>query len=253
MAATWQRLGDAAGTKGDRRQPRAHRPRQAFDAAAFARRVGGDLLRPRRLGPRRGRTKLCARSRAGDCIVHLADQRGAHAARRARTGSTCSSSGRAIRPSTAGCRARARCGFGYAWIEGRDDDPWDVEAEVGDARVRRAAASGPRTSSRSTTSTLDEDGDKWLAEAAGSGHDRPELVAPRGRVAARDPALPLRGRGGVRRARRRRDARALAVAGQPSAARREARDARAPRRATSIARPPGTRIAHFDQGRRRAG
>ena len=57
--------------------------------------------------------------------------------------------------------------FGYVWTEGRNDDPWDVEAEVGELEF---AEPGERPANVVALDDveLDEDGDKMLADAAGS-------------------------------------------------------------------------------------
>ena len=98
------------GRERDRRQPRSRRARPAADATALARALRGDLLRPRRLRACSGRTRRSAR-----CAGRRHDRPGrrpprAHVQRRARRASSTSSSARAIRSSTAGCRARRRCG-----------------------------------------------------------------------------------------------------------------------------------------------
>ena len=68
--------------------------------------------------------------RAGDTFVHLADHE-EHTLAPAPTGSTYWSSARAsgrVRLASALAGAPPR----LPWVEGRDDDPWDVEAEVGE-------------------------------------------------------------------------------------------------------------------------
>ena len=229
MAATWHRLGDAAGTKTVglnriRIEPgRLSTPPHSHGA------LRGDLLRARRLGPgvagRRG----------------LRDARGRHASCRSptststrcvrvRTDSTCSSSGHVIPSSTAGCRGRRRCRLRLPVDRGSDRfDPWEIEAEVGDLDF---APPGARPTN--VVNLDDARGGRGRRQDARRcrrlDRDRAQVVAPRTARRAGDPALPLRRGGGVRRARRRRNPRALAVAG-PDGARRAARDARAPRRA----------------------
>ena len=57
--------------------------------------------------------------------------------------------------------------LGWPWVEGRTDDPWDVEAEVGELEF---AEPGERPANVVALEDvpLDEDGDKVLAAAAGS-------------------------------------------------------------------------------------
>ena len=72
----------------DRRQPRADRPGPALDSSPLARRVRGDRLRARRLGLLlAGRAGLRAPARR--LRRPSRRPRGAHAPRRARTGSRC--------------------------------------------------------------------------------------------------------------------------------------------------------------------
>ena len=48
---------------------------------------------------------------------------------RGRTGSTSSSSARAIQPSSAGSPAPGAVRLGWPWVEGRTDNPWEIEAQ----------------------------------------------------------------------------------------------------------------------------
>ena len=101
--------------------------------------------------------------------------------------------------------------FGYVWTEGRVDDPWDVEAEVGELEFAEPGERPPNVVALEDVE-LDEDGDRLVAEAGGSVQSGLKWSQRRADARARDPALPLGRGGGVRRARGRRHARAVAVA-----------------------------------------
>jgi uncharacterized cupin superfamily protein len=75
-----------------------------------------------------------------------------------------------------GTRHRAEYGWlprsratrlGYVWVEGRTDDPWDVEAEVGELEFAEPGDRPPNVVAFDDL-PFDEDGDKVLAGAAGS-------------------------------------------------------------------------------------
>src|SRR5207237_4708215 len=55
----------------------------------------------------------------------------------------------------------------WPWIEGRTDDPWDVEAEVGELEFAGPGERPPNVVAFDDL-PLDEDGDKVLAAAAGA-------------------------------------------------------------------------------------
>ena len=206
---------------------------------------GGDLLRARRLGRLPARRRAPSRSRAGDCIVHR-PRRGAHAPRRRR---------RARRARVRDARPRRRLricrGRGVVLARRHAGSRRRRRASRGRARPPRASRScrssvrAPRRSSTSTRSTAaTREGGSWRPLARDAGADLTGLnwgrlnAGPRGRAAA----LPLRGRGALRRARRRGHARALAdAAARPRRGR--VRGAAAPRgRRDLAARPSG--IAH---------
>ena len=139
MDATWQRARRRRRDARRRRQPRPRRAGEAADAAPLARRLGGALLRPRGLGPR-----LAGRRGARGAAARLR-----HPARPTRrstrsspgpTGSSTSSSARATRPELGWLPRSRAIRLGGPWVEGRDDDPWDVEATVEPLAVRRAGA-----------------------------------------------------------------------------------------------------------------
>src|SRR6266540_2116193 len=165
MDALWQRLGDAAGAKGIglnrvriepgklSTPPHSHaRSEEIFYVLA-----GSGLL---------WQDEEVCEVRAGDTIVHLADTH-EHTLRAGDDGLDVLVFG-TRHPVEYGWLPRSRAQrFGYVWLEGRTDDPWDVEAEVGDVEF---AAPGERPANVVAFDDLplDEDGDKLLAEAAGS-------------------------------------------------------------------------------------
>jgi len=55
----------------------------------------------------------------------------------------------------------------WPWVEGRTDDPWDVEAEVGELELAEPGERPPNAVALEDV-PLDEDGDRVLAAAAGS-------------------------------------------------------------------------------------
>ena len=130
--ARWTRAGSGSATRQAerrRRQPRPRRSGQAADAAALARRVRGAVLRARGLGARvagragaRGARRATASSTARTSTSTPSSP--------ARKGSSTSSSGRGI-ATEIGWLPRSRAiRIGWPWVEGRDDDPWDTEAEA---------------------------------------------------------------------------------------------------------------------------
>ena len=129
MDATWQRLGDAAGTAGRRREPR---PRRAGQAAR--------LLPTRTARPRSSYFVLAGSGLAWqdgdvhevrplDCVIHRPDEMehtfvaGADGLEYLVFGTR--------HPTELGWLPRSRAiRLGWPWVEGRDDDPWDIEATV---------------------------------------------------------------------------------------------------------------------------
>ena len=128
MAATWQRLGDAAGTAGVgisriridpgrlSTPPHSH---SASEEIVFV--LGGDGLS--------WQDGSVYQVRAGDCIVHVAD-REEHTLRAGSAG---------LDVLVFGTRHATELGWlprsnavrlGWPWVEGRTDDPWDIEAQV---------------------------------------------------------------------------------------------------------------------------
>ena len=143
----------------------------------------------------------------------------------------------------AGSRGPARSASGWPWVEGRDDDPWDVEAAGPPLEVRRAQAARPRTSSTSTRSSSRPDGNQTWAARFDGRSSRPgshwERLKP-GKM------------GSVPHCHSEEEEVFVILEGSatlelwPSPRRpsdgAEREEHRAARRATSIARPPGTGI-----------
>jgi uncharacterized cupin superfamily protein len=141
MGADWQRLGDAAGTErvGVNRvridpgrlstPPHSH---GASEEIVFV--LGGSGLSWQdeqvfEIGP-------------GTCIVHLADHE-EHTLRGGPDGLDVLIFG-TRHPTELGWLPRSRAiRLGWPWVEGRTDDPWDVEAEAGPLAVGEPAARPP--------------------------------------------------------------------------------------------------------------
>ncbi|HEU5065182.1 MAG TPA: cupin domain-containing protein [Gaiellaceae bacterium] len=128
MAATWQRLGDAVGctTIGANRvriepgrlstPPHSH---GASEEIVFV--LGGSGLS--------WQDEQVYELRPGDCIVHLAD-REEHTLRGGPEGLDVIICG-TRHPTELGWLPRSRAiRLGWPWVEGRTDDPWDVEAQA---------------------------------------------------------------------------------------------------------------------------
>jgi uncharacterized cupin superfamily protein len=165
MGLTLQRLGDAAGAKGIgvnrirvppgrlSTPPHSHnRSEEIFFVLS-----GSGLL---------WQDEAVCEVRAGDTIVHRADSE-EHTLRGGPEG---------LEVLIFGTRHAAEYGwlprsramrFGYVWTEGRVDNPWVIEAEVGELEF---AEPGERPANVVAFDDipLDEDGDKVLADAAGS-------------------------------------------------------------------------------------
>jgi len=103
---------------------------------------------------------------AGDTIVHLADHE-EHTLRGGPDGLDYLVFG-TRHPVEYGWLPRSRAiRLSWPWVEGRDDDPWDLEAEIGELEF---AEPGERPANVVALEDvpLDEDGDRVLAAAAGS-------------------------------------------------------------------------------------
>ncbi len=165
MAANWQRLGDAAGAKGIgvnrvriepgrlSTPPHSHgRSEEIFFV------LGGSGLSWQD-------EKVCE-VRAGDTIVHVAN-REEHTLRGGPEGLDYLVFG-TRHPVEYGWLPRSNAvRLSWPWVEGRTDDPWDVEAEIGELEFAEPGERPPNVVAFDDL-PFDEDGDKVLAAAAGS-------------------------------------------------------------------------------------
>jgi uncharacterized cupin superfamily protein len=179
--------------------------------------------------------------RAGDCIVQVADHH-EHTFRAGPDGLDVLVFG-TRHPVEYGWLPRSNAvRLGYPWVEGRTDNPWEIEAQVGDLEF---AAPGTRPENVVNIDDLeqDEDGDKMLAEAAGSvatglkwssRGPNGELAIPHCHSTEEEVFVVLAGGGTLE----------LWPSPVPTArgAKRETHELRA---GHIVARPPGTRISHF--------
>jgi uncharacterized cupin superfamily protein len=165
MAATWQPLGDAAGARGiglnrvriepERLStpPHSHgRSEEIYFVLA-----GSGLL---------WQDEAVCEVRPGDTIVQVADQC-EHTFKGGADGLEYLVFG-TRHPVEYGWLPRSRAlRLGYPWVEGRDDDPWDVEAEVGELEFAEAGER-PANVVALADVPLDEDDERPLASAAGA-------------------------------------------------------------------------------------
>jgi len=165
MAATWQRLGDAAGAKGFglnrvRVDPgRLPTPPHSHGLSEEIFHVlgGSGLL---------WQDESVCEVRAGDTIVQVANHY-EHTFKGGPDGLDYLVFG-TRHPVEYGWLPRSRAvRLSWPWVEGRTDDPWDVEAEVGELEFAEPGERPPNVVA-SNDVPLDEDGDKALAAAAGS-------------------------------------------------------------------------------------
>jgi uncharacterized cupin superfamily protein len=239
MAASWQRLGDAAGAKGIgvnrvridsgrlSTPPHSH----GLSEEIYFVLAGSGLL---------WQDEAVCEVRTGDTIVQLPDA-AEHTFRGGPQGLDYLVFG-TRHPVEYGWLPRSRAlRLGYPWVEGRVDDPWDVEAEVGELEF---AEPGERPANVNAFDDIpfDEDGDKLLAAAAGAEYSGLNWIR---RPAGKRGAIPhchsleseafvvLEGGGTLELW----PTPATAVLG----AKRESHDLR---RGHVVARPPRTRIAH---------
>jgi uncharacterized cupin superfamily protein len=239
MAATWQRLGDAAGAKGIglnrvRLEPgRLSTPPHSHGLSEeiFFVLGGSGLL---------WQDEAVCEVGAGDTVVQLADHE-EHTLRGGPAGLEYLVFG-TRHPVEHGWLPRSRAvRLGYPWVEGRVDDPWDIEAEAGELEFPEP---GERPANVVGLDDIphDEDGDKVLAEAAGSERSGLNWIH---REAGRRGSVPhchsleseafvvLEGGGTVE------------LWPTPATASRGAqRESHELRPGHVIARPPGTRVAH---------
>ena len=165
MAATWQRLGDAAGAKGIgvnrvRVEPgRLPTPPHSHGLSEEIYYVldGSGLL---------WQDEAVCEIRAGDVIVQVADHH-EHTFKGGPDGLDYLVFG-TRHPVEYGWLPRSNAvRLSWPWIEGRTDDPWDIEARVGELDF---AEPGERPANVVALEEvpLDEDGDRVLGDAAGS-------------------------------------------------------------------------------------
>jgi len=167
MGATWQRLGDAAGAQGIgvnrvRIEPgRLSTPPHSHGRSEEIYYVlgGSGLL---------WQDETVCEVRAGDTIVQVADHY-EHTFKGGPDGLDYLVFG-TRHPVELGWLPRSRAlRLGYPWVEGRADDPWDVEAMIGELEFADPGERPPNVVALDDV-PLDEDGDKVLAAAAGSEH-----------------------------------------------------------------------------------
>jgi uncharacterized cupin superfamily protein len=237
MAATWQRLGDAAGASGvginrvrvePGRLPTPPHSHGRSEEIYFVL-AGSGLL---------WQDEHVCEVRAGDTVVQVADHF-EHTFKGGPDGLEYLVFG-TRHPVEYGWLPRSRAvRLSWPWLEGRADDPWDVEAEVGELEF---AAPGERPENVLALDDLelDEVGHKWLARASertGLNWHRCEpgrrAVPPHVHSAEEEAFVVLEGSG------------TLELLPTPLAAQRGAEVERHELRAGHVvSRPPGTRIAH---------
>jgi uncharacterized cupin superfamily protein len=165
MAATWQRLGDAVGAKG-------------FGLNRVRVEPGGLSTPPHSHGLSEELTFVLGGSgllwqdeavcevRAGDTIVQVADHF-EHTFKGGPDGLEYLIFG-TRHPVEHGWLPRSRAlRLGYPWVEGRDDDPWDVEAAIGELEFAEPGEQ-PANVVALEDVEFDEDGDRPLAAAGGA-------------------------------------------------------------------------------------
>ncbi|HZT16455.1 MAG TPA: cupin domain-containing protein [Gaiellaceae bacterium] len=241
MAAEWQRLGDAAGTVGVgvnrvRVDPgRLSTPPHSHSVSEeIVYVLGGDGLS--------WQDGEVHEIRAGDCIVHVADHE-EHTLRAGEQGLDVLIYGTRDKAELAWLPRSRAVRMGWPWVEGRDDDPWDVEAtvpplEVGEPSPRPAGI----VNVDDVPDHAESPGEKALAEAAGSIRAGlhwsripagEELAVPHCHSEEEEVFVVLEGEA------------TLELWPSPLAAERGAAREDVPLRAGHVvARPPGTRIAH---------
>ena len=239
MCATWQRLGGAAGATGIglnrvRVEPgRLSTPPHSHGLSEEIFHVlgGAGLL---------WQDGAICEVRAGDTIVHLAN-REEHTLKGGPDGLDYLVFG-TRHPVEHGWLPRSRAlRLGYPWVEGRDDDPWDLEAAIGELEFAEPGERPPNVVAFDDL-PFDEDGDKVLAAAAGSERSGLNWIrrqqGRRGSVphchSLESEAFVVLDGGG-----------SLELWPTPVTAERGAeRESHELRPGHVVARPPGTRIAH---------
>jgi uncharacterized cupin superfamily protein len=168
MAASWQRLGDAAGTLGVgvnrvRIDPgRLSTPPHSHGASEEVVYVLGGSGRSWQDGQ-------VFEVRPGDCIVHLADHE-EHTLRGGPDGLDVIMFG-TRHPTELGWLPRSQAiRLGWPWVQGRTDDPWDVEAQSEPLEFGEPSARPANIVNVADVENVDDGPGDWkgLAETAGS-------------------------------------------------------------------------------------
>src|SRR4051794_26924486 len=235
MGATWQRLGDAAGAKGigvnrvrvePGRLPTPPHSHGLSEEIYFVLRGSGLLWQD----------EAVCDVQAGDTIVQIADHF-EHTFQGGPDGLDYLVFG-TRHPVEYGWLPRSRAlRVGYPWVEGRVDDPWDVETEVGELEF---AEPGDRPANVVSLEDvpLDEDSERPLGGAAGSDRSGLNWIhRPPGRRGCpphcdsleSEAFVVLEGSGALE---------LIPVRGGSEPERHELRPGHV------FARPPGTRVAH---------
>jgi uncharacterized cupin superfamily protein len=239
MAATWQRLGDAAGTVavGVNRlrieSGRLSTPPHSHTASEeiFYVLAGSGLS---------WQDEQAYEVRAGDCIVHLADHE-EHTLRGGPDGLDALVFG-TRHPTEIGWLPRsAAIRFSWPWVQGRTDDPWEIEAQ---AEALAFGEPAPRPANIVNVEDVEGDGGARKAMGAAAGSVRAGLnwirlpsgsrgAPPHCHSADEEVFVILDGEG------------TLELWPSPIAAQRGAeREDVAVRAGHVVARPAGTKIAH---------
>ena len=168
MDATWQRLGRAAGTRGvgvnrvrvePGMLPTPPHSHGASEEIYFV--LGGSGLA--------WQDEEAYEVRAGHCVVHRANEM-EHTFRAGDEGLDVLVYG-TNHPTELGWLPRSRAvRLGWPWIEGRTDDPWDVEAEAEPLAFGEPGERPPNIVHLDDVETSSKGGERWkeLADAAGS-------------------------------------------------------------------------------------
>jgi uncharacterized cupin superfamily protein len=128
MAASWQRLGDAVGCVGIGVN-RVHVEPGRLSTPPHSHGASEEIVFVLRGSGLSWQDEEVYELRPGDCIVHLAD-REEHTLRGGPDGLEVLIYG-TRRPTEIGWLPRSRAiRIGWPWVEGRTDDPWDVEAQA---------------------------------------------------------------------------------------------------------------------------
>jgi uncharacterized cupin superfamily protein len=168
MAVTWQFLGRAAGAQGvgvnrahvdPGKLPTPPHSHGASEEIYYV--LGGSGLA--------WQDEAVHEVRAGDCVVHRADEL-EHTFRAGQDGLELLIYG-TNHPTELGWLPRSRAvRFGWPWVEGRTDDPWDIEAQSEPLTFGEPAERPPNIVNLDDVETGSEGGETWkeLAGAAGS-------------------------------------------------------------------------------------